>query len=506
MSISLPPDQHDYLLFSDVHLGADLVQHARPWTVARLREVLRLDRDLAAMLDHYRASARPGRPWRLIIAGDLVDFVGMSIAAIEGEALARPMDPEERDHGLGCAEDRAAYKMRAVVRRHRLVFERLAAFVADGHSLVIVRGNHDVEFYWEAATNAFVEALLEHAGAFADDAARDDFLGRIEFRPWFYYVEGLLYVEHGHQYDANCAYHHHLAPLSPRDPNRIDYSFSDVLLRYIVRPTRGMSSEGHENKNLAYYLTMAFSMGVGGCARLGYRFFRAVFELVRRWRAQVSEAAQAIRVEHERRMTMVADRFRLSLDKLATLASFGARPVTGDLGVILSSVFLDVVVAGGTGALGLTLLGVFGVVDLMHLPFGALALVVALYVWMRRSRVADARDALRAGAARVAQLLPARFVVMGHTHLPLMERLTEACTYVNLGGWAVDDLEPGAVHPAPYTHLVIRHVDGEPRAELLRWDPEHGPQEVASTAAISDSGLHRIEAGTGPDEAPIEAA
>src|SRR5690349_22680790 len=53
--------QPNYLLFSDVHLGADLVQHARPWTISRLRQVLRVDRELSAMLDHYREHSEPSR-------------------------------------------------------------------------------------------------------------------------------------------------------------------------------------------------------------------------------------------------------------------------------------------------------------------------------------------------------------------------------------------------------------------------------------------------------------
>ena len=44
--------------------------------------------------------------------------------------------------------------MRAVAERHDLVFRKLAHFVADGHSLVLVRGNHDVEFYWDSAREA----------------------------------------------------------------------------------------------------------------------------------------------------------------------------------------------------------------------------------------------------------------------------------------------------------------------------------------------------------------
>ena len=37
-----------------------------------------------------------------------------------------------------------------------------------------------------------------------------------------------------------------MAPLSPMDPKRIARSFWDVLLRWVVRPTRGMPEYGHE--------------------------------------------------------------------------------------------------------------------------------------------------------------------------------------------------------------------------------------------------------------------
>jgi hypothetical protein len=110
--------------------------------------------------------------------------------------------------------------------------------------------------------------------------------------------------------------------------------------------------------------------------------------------------------------------------------------------------------------------------------------------------VIDQRAALLRGAQAVAKLMPARFVVMGHTHAPAMESIAQGVTYVNLGGWAVDDLDvEGVVAAAPCTHLVIRHVDGEPHAELRRWSMESGvsllhsspPSEATATA---DSGVH----------------
>src|ERR1700754_2440303 len=119
----------NYLLFSDVHLGADLVQHARPETAPRLGASHRIDHELGSMLDYYREHSDPERPWRLVIAGDFIDLVGMSISAQDGAALSSPLSEDEVIHGLGSAEDRAAFKMRAVAVRHDHLFRRLARFV-----------------------------------------------------------------------------------------------------------------------------------------------------------------------------------------------------------------------------------------------------------------------------------------------------------------------------------------------------------------------------------------
>jgi hypothetical protein len=110
---------------------------------------------------------------------------------------------------------------------------------------------------------------------------------------------------------------------------------------------------------------------------------------------------------------------------------------------------------------------------------------------MKSSRVIDQCAALRRGAARVAELFPARFVVMGHTHEPLMEPLAGGSTYVNLGGWAEDDLDE-VYRPeptAPRTHLVIRHENGEPRAELRRWCSRKGPSLMLASSGSADSGV-----------------
>jgi UDP-2,3-diacylglucosamine pyrophosphatase LpxH len=486
MTPSIPPDATNYLLFSDVHLGADLVQHIRPWTASRLSAAHRIDHDLGAMLDHYRVHADVDRPWRLVIAGDFLDLMGMSISARDDSPLRVPLSDDERAHGLGSAEDRAAIKMRAIAERHDMLFRKLAAFVAAGHSLVFVRGNHDVELYWDAVQHAFTQALADRAGfADADDIARGLFESRIDFRHWFFYVRGFLYVEHGHQYDASCAYHHVLAPRSPSDPSRISYTFSDILVRYVVRPTRELSVDGHENNSIFDYLRLGLSLGVRGCAMLGYRFFSAVGRMVVAWRDQLGDRAKKIRAEHDERMQKLASLGRLRLENLRAITKLWPVPVTGDLYAIFRSVFLDGLAAVIVSGFTIVLLSALGVLPLQWAPLIMGGVMLVLFLYMKSCRVIEPHEALRRGAEKLKQLMPARFIVMGHTHKPIMTALDTQSTYVNLGHWS-DDLLADDPKPAPCSHLVIRHVEGgRTEASLCAWDSVAKGPRVLDACCLS---------------------
>ena len=100
------------LVFSDVHLGSDL--NDRGPVVARSPAV---DRDLAGMLAHYRAVKPRADRWRFVIAGDFIDFVGMSIDPRDDEAIFTELTAEERRNGVGSAEDHSRLKLRRVARR-----------------------------------------------------------------------------------------------------------------------------------------------------------------------------------------------------------------------------------------------------------------------------------------------------------------------------------------------------------------------------------------------------
>ncbi len=458
------------LVFSDVHLGSDLSDAPG----GSPRRSATIDRDLVAFVAHYRRETPPSQRWRIVIAGDFIDFVGMALAP-DSKGLETELTEEERRHGVGSASDHARFKLRRVAARHADVFAELSHFLEDGHALTIVHGNHDVEFHWDEVKEEFRALLFDHVRGTVDRAA---FFGRIEFNPWFFYREGVAYIEHGHQYDPFCSTAHVMAPLHPLDPRRVVRGFSDVLLRFVVRQTRGMKEYGHEHLGLYDYVEFGVKLGFSGMLALAGRFFRAIVELFRLRRAYVSEAATLLRAEHERRVGMLAQAMRIGRDRIDALLALQAPPVTTSIRAILASVLLDRLALGMVSAFALVLFGVWGALE-GYRALAALAVLTAwslLHRYLRKQRQVDPAAQLQSRATQLAKLFPAAFVVMGHTHVPLQAPAGDA-TYINLGSWAEDEDDPETMqtYRAARTHLVIHVGDEGPEAQLRAWAPD-GPR------------------------------
>ncbi|HWA77373.1 MAG TPA: metallophosphoesterase [Polyangiaceae bacterium] len=459
---------HNLLVLSDLHLGSDLVHHAQPDAPRRARASQRRNRDLVGFLDHYREHPQGGRPWRLVIAGDFMDFAGMSV--MPDVSYETAPTSEELAHGLGGAPDHTLAKLELLMEHEQSVMASLARFVAAGNSLVVVRGNHDVDWHWEPVQEAFRKKLLAHA-TFPEH--------QLEFAPWFYYEEGLVFIEHGHQYDPYCSFEHVLHPVSPFDPRRTMRSLSDVLLRYVVRPTRGMTEAGHAAAGILTYLRFAFGLGARGMLLLAKRFVAATRALIDLWQEHVSDATEWVRGEQERKLAVLGRLHRIQLDRLRGLLRLQRPPITKSLLALLASVMLDRVLLGALGVVAV--LVVLLSVESTAIALSIVAAVVASLVglgaaWRRLRDTLEPSAELRERSALVARLFPAAFIVMGHTHLPEKQPTTEHATYVNLGAWAEDEVEDGLVPnlPATRTHLLVTRVEDRPVAELLAWHP-NGP-------------------------------
>jgi UDP-2,3-diacylglucosamine pyrophosphatase LpxH len=470
------------LVLSDIHLGSDISDASASPPVRSQR----VDDDLCALLGHYRDYRSEGKPWRLIINGDFIDFIGMAIKATS-ESVSTEPTAEERAHGLGTAEDHACIKLARVAARHSAVFAALAAFVDAGHLLTIVPGNHDREFHWDKV-RADLRTLLHRALSPSRTAsgAESEFVERIQFSSWFVWVEGVAYIEHGHQYDSFCATEHVMSPLSPLDPRRLSSGFSDVLLRFVVHPTDVVRRCDHDQMGLVGYLAMAGRLGIYGGATLARRFVMAIVELFRLRRLFFTKAAAALRVEHEGLVARLAESMQIDLRRLRAVIELQARPVTRTIRGIMASVLLDELLLAVLSVAALAVFTTLGFKASYYACFGALVLPAwwVVHRTLSRTRHVDPQNELVARAGALAQLFPAAFVVMGHTHVPVrLAAEAGGATYVNTGSWAEDEgARPDAayVHRAARTHLVIRDRETGPEAELLAWDSTTGPKRFVA--------------------------
>jgi UDP-2,3-diacylglucosamine pyrophosphatase LpxH len=456
---------YNLLALSDVHLGSELVQHVRPNTPGCSATSLRRDRDLAALLAWYAERRVGGRPWKLVIAGDFMDFTGMSVMPEQptSEITTAPTS-EELAHGLGGAADHASAKLRLVMQHHALVMNALSAFLRAGHQLLMIPGNHDADFHWQRLQAEFKQALTS-AGGVAPQ--------QIEFSPWFYCEEGVIYLEHGHQYDAYCSHDHVLYPVSPKDPRRTTSSLSDILVRYVVRPTPGMTEGGHDKMGALDYVRFGLSLGLSGMLALVGRFLGVLGAALALWREHSSQATVRAQQLHELEVRRCCETRQLGLERVLELIRLQLPPLTRSLAGIVTSLMLDWVM------LALAIAGALSAIAIWQDHWRAaslcgLGLVSGLLVlrrtWLVRQGV-EPSSMLRERAGRLASLFPSAIIVMGHTHLPEVRKTTDQSTYVNLGAWAEEELPDGRAPalPATRTHLVLTHAAAGATAQLMTW-------------------------------------
>ena len=244
--------EKNILVISDLHLGEDL----RPTTasVSYLRRLAKLERELVAFLDHYTGVRADGRPWRLVVNGDMVDF--MSIQIMPEADAPIPASDEERRFGLAHGERQSQHKLERVIERHPAVFDALGRFVAAGNELVVVVGNHDVEFHYPGVQQRFVDALARR-GAAAE---------RIRFCAWFYYEEQVVYAEHGHQYDEFCSFDYQLHPVA--NDGGVALSVAHAGVRYFANVVPQMDLHCAEGWGFFDWVRWGRAQGARSIARI----------------------------------------------------------------------------------------------------------------------------------------------------------------------------------------------------------------------------------------------
>src|SRR5690349_11187177 len=117
------------LVVSDLHFGEELL----PGASLERREAVELGARAFCEFLRYQAQRRlGGRPWRLVIAGDLFDFMSVVVTPTR-EQPARNSD--ERRLGLGRGTKAGVRRLADICAAQQPVLVELVKFAAAGHRI-----------------------------------------------------------------------------------------------------------------------------------------------------------------------------------------------------------------------------------------------------------------------------------------------------------------------------------------------------------------------------------
>ena len=462
---------HNVIAVSDLHLGIDLKAGG-----ARMAPgAAQLDRSLSKFLEHYTAHREGDKPWKLLLNGDIIDFVAITVTPPAGDAAAFQISAEERTFGLAPEEQKCIWKLRKVFERHAEVVDALARFVLAGNSVSLIRGNHDAELRFPGVKAEFTRLLAERAGVPAGWRRRFD--RQVEFHDWFYLEPGYLYAEHGNAHDRYCMPEDFLAEVSPAQTagRELALPMSSQVMRYFANKYVAQCDlDDADTWGFKEYVQWVVKMG--NPLQIAADYFVMVWRLLypvarqslRLGKAAARVAGRAIgqsRDEALRHVSQQLSRFgRTGPAQAQRLLEVASHPAEQSLFDSMQLFYLDrmlLALVSLCTAVGVVVTAQGWLSKL--LCGGAVGvLFAALNALLGRRRQTDAHPMLQQGARRVAQIFDVKFIVMGHSHRMVSEQVGARTRYFNLGSWTV----PPPHKPFEgFPHLVV----SSGKAEMRRW-------------------------------------
>ena len=420
-----------YLVVSDLHL-ADVEDHADGWMAHKGSKYV-FDEEFDELVRDFVSRSADGDQLTLILNGDIFDF---DLVALVPDDPPWPVSRAERQRGLDPTEDKSAWKLERVLDDHRTFLATLASFISRGHQVVLTMGNHDRELYFPRVEKVFVDALEEVARELEISLMK----GSITFEPWFFYVPGEIYAEHGGQYDHYTSFKYQLAPEIELDGEQmLALPMGDLSNRWLLNrmgffnPHTGDFILNFVDYALHWFRHYAFSKrGLVLVWLFGsLRVMAACFAIKKKLRRPSPR--------HMERLQQVARRYDLSQEEIFALGLLQRKPITQRFYYLVRELWIDrlfiaLLMIGGTIALALVPIPLW--IKLM-VPLSSFPLLMFIYEWLTKGEtIFTIEREIPKRARAVSRMLPARVITFGHTHVPRQVPLTRDTNFVDTGTWA----------------------------------------------------------------------
>jgi UDP-2,3-diacylglucosamine pyrophosphatase LpxH len=245
--LNISSTEGDIYVISDLHLAAGIEQDSKYSGT----ENFFYDETYSRFIQHIKSKNK--KSW-LVINGDFVDFLRISNIPTSPDDFERWQEylskigifksiddlkssilPKELEYGLKTHEFKSVWRVICAERGHKLFFEALAEWIAAGNKLVIVKGNHDLEWYWKGIRNTLrlmlAEKIVSYSGKGIDEVFQKNIFPNLSFSDNTVIFNKSVYIEHGCIYDK---FSHVLGePIMP-NKEELNLPFGSFLNRHVL--------------------------------------------------------------------------------------------------------------------------------------------------------------------------------------------------------------------------------------------------------------------------------
>ena len=210
------------IVLSDLHLtDAELGRPGRSLWKRYKRPKFFIDQSFRRLLDYIQGELK-GAPAEMVLNGDIFDFDSVMRLPLHTRFSISWL---EKKRGLFPEEEKSRFKMEAILGDHPIWVDALREFIQNGHSVVFVIGNHDIELHWPVVQKELIKSLR----------LTEEEESRIRFCEWFYISESDTAIEHGNQYDDYCVTASPIHPLIKKGKRiQVRLPFGNITSRYMV--------------------------------------------------------------------------------------------------------------------------------------------------------------------------------------------------------------------------------------------------------------------------------
>jgi UDP-2,3-diacylglucosamine pyrophosphatase LpxH len=381
-----------------------------------------------------------GFHYRVILNGDLVDFLQFMTASGEDVIRGETLTKKERNLGPGTSTRKTLWKLERLFNGHKVFFRALSDFIAKGNELFILCGNHDIEWLIPEVREDFKKRISDlHPSSIP--------IGdKITFLTWFYYDPLLsVFVEHGSQFDDLNSFDYLLCPY--RKEGTMDLPAGSFFVRYLFNRVEEIYPFADNMKPQVKFIKwglLRLKTYRGWPPRI-FRFIQFFLGVLGKVGPLEESWAQELNKRQEEEIGKLAAISGIAESKLLELkerwvpSALHHRSRLGLIGSFIGNFYLD-------------------------------------------------KHYYRRKAKKVQEILGTRFIIFGHTHESDMWTLSSLpdgrkSEYINSGSWTkmlVENYEEALLkgeNEFVYVHIGYHEKKQDVKMDLMRWNDSLGEGE-----------------------------